>query len=114
MVQTIGRDALKAALDAGEPLVLLEALPPMYFEDAHLPGALNLPHDRVDELAPTMLPDQTAEIVAYCSNAQCQNSHIAASRLASLGYTNVRVYGDGKQDWIEAGLPTERAVPSAR
>ena len=24
-----------------------------------------------------------------------------------MGYTNVRAYEGGKQDWIEAGLPTE-------
>jgi rhodanese-related sulfurtransferase len=24
-----------------------------------------------------------------------------------MGYTNVRDYAGGKQDWIDAGLPTE-------
>jgi hypothetical protein len=24
-----------------------------------------------------------------------------------MGYSNVRDYAEGKQDWIEAGLPTE-------
>jgi len=24
-----------------------------------------------------------------------------------MGYTNVKDYNGGKQDWIEAGLPTE-------
>jgi rhodanese-related sulfurtransferase len=27
--------------------------------------------------------------------------------LAALGYTNVRDYEGGKQDWIDAGLPLE-------
>jgi hypothetical protein len=27
--------------------------------------------------------------------------------LAALGYTDVRDYADGKQDWIDAGLPIE-------
>jgi rhodanese-related sulfurtransferase len=27
--------------------------------------------------------------------------------LAAIGYTNVKDYGGGKSDWIEAGLPTE-------
>jgi rhodanese-related sulfurtransferase len=25
--------------------------------------------------------------------------------LAAMGYTNVREYADGKEDWIRAGLP---------
>ena len=110
MVQTISRDALIAALDRREPLVLLEALPPMYFEDAHLPGARNMPHDRVDELAPALIPSKDAQVVVYCANLPCQNSVVAARRLAALGYTNVREYAEGKQDWIEAGLPVERGA----
>jgi len=27
--------------------------------------------------------------------------------LAALGYTNVRDYVGGKEDWIDAGLPVE-------
>ncbi len=110
MVQTISRAALAAALDRREPLVLLEALPPMYFEDAHLPGALNMPHDQVDELAAALIPSTDALVVVYCANLPCQNSVIAAKRLAALGYTNVREYAEGKQDWIEAGLPIERGA----
>ena len=110
MVQTITRDDLKAKLDRGNPVVLVEALPAKYYEDAHLPGAINIPHDRVDALAPGLLPDKTAEIVVYCANAPCRNSGIAARRLAEIGYTEVRDYEAGKADWIEAGLPVERGA----
>jgi rhodanese-related sulfurtransferase len=30
-----------------------------------------------------------------------------------MGYTNVRDYEGGKQDWVEVGLPTEGAEASA-
>lgn len=49
----------------------------------------------------------------YCSNTACQNSGIAANRLTALGYTDVRKYAEGKQDWVEAGLPTESGTPVA-
>jgi rhodanese-related sulfurtransferase len=113
---SISRDELKLKLDRGDALVLLEALPPMYFEDSHLPGALNLPHDRVDALAATLIPDLSAEVVVYCANAPCPNSGIAARRLTALGYTNIREYAEGKEDWITAGLPVEHgtATPVAR
>jgi hypothetical protein len=32
-----------------------------------------------------------------------------ADRLTTLGYTNVRMYREGIQDWVEAGLRTETA-----
>ncbi len=110
MVATIDRAELKAKLDRGEALTLVEALPEPYYRKAHLPGAINLPHDQVDALAPALLPDKAASIVVYCANAPCENSAIAAQRLTELGYTDVRDYAEGKQDWIDAGLPVERGV----
>ncbi len=108
MASPIIRDELKEKLDRGDELVIVEALPPMYHEDALLPGALDLPHDQVDALAPSLLPNKNRKIVVYCSNTACKNSTIAANRLTSLGYRNVRKYAEGKVDWVNAGLPTER------
>jgi rhodanese-related sulfurtransferase len=115
MPRTIARDELSARIDANPDLILVEALGPMYYEDQHLPGAINIPHTQVDELAPRLLPDRDAEIVVYCSNGPCANSGIASGRLEALGYTNVADYHEGKQDWIAAGLPTESgaATPAA-
>ena len=109
-VRTISREELKKKLDRGEGVVVVETLGPAHYEDAHLPGAINIPHTEVDELAPALLPDKTASIVVYCSNRACQNSPRAARRLEALGYGNVYDYEEGKQDWIGAGLPTESGV----
>jgi rhodanese-related sulfurtransferase len=113
MSKTISRDELRQQIEAGE-VVVAEALPAPYYEDAHLPGAINLPHDEVEALAPELLPDKSAAIVTYCSNTACQNSGIAAAKLEALGYTNVAKYPGGKEDWVEAGLPTESGRVAAR
>jgi rhodanese-related sulfurtransferase len=110
MVAKIDRAALKAKLDRKEPIVIVEALPPRHFADAHLPGALNIPHDQVDALAPRLLPHKDAEIVVYCANTPCRNSTIAAERLVQLGYTRVRDYKEGKEDWANAGFALEASV----
>jgi len=107
MTETITRDALVARIQSRRKPILIEALPAGYYRQAHLPGALNIPHDAVDALAPRLLPDKTAEIVVYCASATCRNSDYAAGRLAALGYANVRKYVEGKADWIEAGLAVE-------
>ena len=112
MTNKITRDELKAMLDRGEEVTIIEALPEQYYRQAHLPGALLLPHDQVDELASTLLPDKAAEIVIYCANLPCPNSEIAAERLSELGYTNVREYAEGKQDWSDAGYLVEQGVPA--
>jgi rhodanese-related sulfurtransferase len=107
LTTTISRQDLQARLGSSKPPVLVEALGSAYFADAHLPGAINIPHDQVDRLAPRLLPDLGTEIVVYCS-ATCRNSQAAARRLAQLGYRRVLVYPDGKEDWIEHSLPVER------
>ncbi len=112
MVQTISREELSAKLDQGDKVTLVEALPAKYYEDKHLPGAINIPHDQVDALALGLLPDKAAEIVVYCANSPCRNSGIAARHLADIGYTNVHDYDAGKADWIEAGLPVESGPAS--
>jgi len=107
MVIPITRDEVKARIDAGD-VVVLEALPTLYYEDAHLPGALNLPHDEVDSLATELVPDKAANIIVYCSNGPCPNSGIASRRLDQLGYLNVFEYELGKEDWVKAGFPVEK------
>ena len=109
---TISRTELQQRI-AAKDVTVLEALPPAYHAREHIPGALNMPHDRVDELAAALVPDRSATVVVYCSNTACQNSTIAARRLGELGYTDVRKYAEGKEDWIGAGLPVETGAAVA-
>jgi rhodanese-related sulfurtransferase len=78
-----------------------------YYLKAHLPGAILIPDGEADRLAPTLLPEKLAAIVTYCANTACANSRHVASALERLGYSDVRSYEAGKQDWIAAGLPVE-------
>ena len=63
----ITREQLKQKMDRREVFFLVETQSPMMYEDAHLPGALNVPPNRVAELAPRLLPEKDAEIVVYCA-----------------------------------------------
>ena len=67
-METITREELKGKMDRGETFTLVETLSPVAYEHAHLPGAINLPPDRVRELAPNLLPDKSAEIIVYCAS----------------------------------------------
>lgn len=106
MTTRISRAELQVAIEAGT-VVPVDALPDSYYAQQHLPGAINLVADDVDTRAATLLPDKAAPIVTYCSNTACPNSGQVAAKLESLGYTNVRKYAEGIQDWVEAGLPVE-------
>lgn len=108
----ITRDELRDKLGRGERLVVVDALPPMSYAHSHLPGAINLPPLAVDPSVSRRLPDKDVEIVVYCANPGCEDSGETARRLRSLGYTNVRHYPGGKDDWRDARLPLERAGAS--
>ena len=110
MSNHITRDELRELIDRNA-VVVVETLAPAYYESGHLPGAINIPHTEVKALAPALLPDKDAAIVTYCSNTACPNSAVAQAQLRKLGYTNVRKYAEGKQDWQEAGLPLIAEVP---
>ncbi|TDD24638.1 rhodanese-like domain-containing protein [Nonomuraea diastatica] len=108
MTALITRNELQASIDAGT-VTVVDALGGDYYAKQHLPGAVALVRDDVDDLAPSLLPDLDAAIVTYCSNPACPNSGQVADRLTALGYTNVRKYREGIEDWVGAGLATESA-----
>jgi rhodanese-related sulfurtransferase len=112
MTNLITRNELKAAIERGE-VTVVDALPASYFAQQHLPGAVNLYVAEAAERAAAVLPDRAAAIVTYCSNVSCPNSEGVARTLTRLGYTNVRKYREGIQDWVEAGLPTESGTRAA-
>jgi rhodanese-related sulfurtransferase len=110
MAVTIGqisRDELRQKIERGDEFVLIDALAPMSFAHSHLPGAINLPPEWVDERGPRRLPGHDAEIVVYCASETCDSSVEVGSRLLELGYRNVSHYVGGKRDWVDAGLPLE-------
>lgn len=68
MEDVISTKNLKAKLDRKDKITVVETLAPERYREAHIPGALNIPPERIKELAPAMLPNKNAEIVTYCSN----------------------------------------------
>jgi rhodanese-related sulfurtransferase len=68
MDASISTKDLKNKLDRKE-VTLVETLAPERYREAHIPGALNIPPERIKELASQLLPNKNAEIVTYCANA---------------------------------------------
>jgi rhodanese-related sulfurtransferase len=64
----IFRDALKTELDRKQVTVVETLASERYFE-AHIPGALNIPPEQINELAPQLLPHKDAEFITHCRNA---------------------------------------------
>lgn len=108
MPTPITREELRVRLSRSGRPVLVEALGAAFYEDAHLPGAVNIPPGQVDRLAPRFISDRDRPVVVYCSGS-CSSAVAVARRLEDLGYSDVAVYVGGKEDWVEHGLPVERS-----
>ncbi|HXT86623.1 MAG TPA: rhodanese-like domain-containing protein [Verrucomicrobiae bacterium] len=67
-MQTISRDELKLKIERKDDFILLETLAPEAYAQGHLPGAVNLPPDKVREMANDIAPEKDAEIVVYCAS----------------------------------------------
>ncbi|OLT11133.1 sulfurtransferase [Pseudonocardia sp. CNS-139] len=108
MTTTIGRDDLRAAIETAA-VTVVDALPAAPYRARHLPGALNLVVDDAPDHAAEVLPDRDAPVVTYSTNAVCGRGEALAALLGELGYRDVRVYADGIEDRVAAGLPVEAA-----
>jgi rhodanese-related sulfurtransferase len=106
-VPQIARESLRQKIERGDDFVLVDALPPMSYAHSHLPGAISIPPEYVDERAGRRIPDPNTEVVVYCASSTCETSLEVAQRLVELGYRNIRHFLGGKREWVEAGLPLE-------
>ena len=68
MDSTISTKDLKAKLDGKQGITVVETLAPERYREAHIPGALNIPPERIKELAPQLLPNKDGEIITYCTS----------------------------------------------
>jgi rhodanese-related sulfurtransferase/predicted transcriptional regulator len=85
-------------------VTVLDVRPAEEFEAGHLPGALNVPIDKL-ESGLARLP-KSREVVAYCRGPYCLMSFEAVSRLRKRGW-KARRLENGFPEWKAAGLPVE-------
>ncbi len=104
-VKFISKEQLFEMMENKENFKLVEVLAKEDYEAGHLPFAISIPVDKLEELAPAILADKNQRIVVYCSSFLCTASTGVVRQLQSMGYTNVLDFKGGKQDWKNAGLP---------
>ena len=100
---------LKAALDAEENLVVIDARSPEPYTAEHIPGAINLPHRAMNAETAAGI-DKSALIVSYCDGIGCNASTKGALNMIRLGFRVKELMG-GLDWWRRDGHPTEGGAP---
>lgn len=86
--------------------IFLDAREPEVFEQGHIAGAINVtPHAFMDSLEFLESLDLNGLIITYCDGTDCNASIDLASNLELMGFTQVRYFFGGWQEWISAGYP---------
>jgi rhodanese-related sulfurtransferase len=83
--------------------VVLDARSPELYAQAHVPGAVNLPHRLISPETVAGLPKDKL-IVTYCDGVGCNASTKAALKLADLGFAVKEMVG-GIDWWRRDGHP---------
>ena len=96
-------DLLERARDG--LITVLDVRPREEFEAGHLPGAVNVPLQELEDHLDDFEHDH--EVVAYCRGPHCILAFSAVERLREKGIAANRLE-DGFPEWQLAGLPVEK------
>jgi rhodanese-related sulfurtransferase len=91
-------------------LVVVDARSPESWAERRVPGAVSLPHARIDAASVEPLRGRGVAVV-YCWAASCNAATKAAARLTALGLRVKEMIG-GLEAWVHEGYPTEGSLPS--
>ena len=94
---------VKAEMDAGKPVILVDVRDSAEFDAGHLPKAMNISRGLLEFKIGGTIPDKNANIVLYCRTDA--RSALAAAVLQEMGYSNVKNMQGAFKAWGEAGYP---------
>jgi rhodanese-related sulfurtransferase len=92
------------AIPPKKGVMLIDARPAARkFNPGHIPGAINIPDDKFEQMKDQLPQDKSILLIYYCEGPDCVLSHNSAKKAEALGYTNVRVYTNGYPEWVAKG-----------
>ena len=98
-------EEVKARLDKGERLLLVDTREDNEWEKGHIAGALHMGKGIIERDIEAAIPNRDREIILYCGGGF--RSALAADNLRIMGYKNVVSMGGGWRTWKELGYPIE-------
>lgn len=98
---------VKARIDQGEKILLVDVREESEFARDHLPGAIHLGKGIIERDIEARVPELDKEMILYCGGGF--RSALAADNLQKMGYTNAISMDGGIRGWREKGYPLVKA-----
>ena len=105
----ISTEELHTLQQSGTKFLLVDVLPNILYDEAHIPGSINIPVGAI-HTTPNLPKDKNTLLVFYCMGVACIYSGKAAHAAYQIGYHNLRIYREGIVGWQRAGLPVKSSV----
>src|SRR3972149_8616316 len=107
-MKTVSRNELKKKIDGKEKIQLVDVRGrECCYDQGHLPGAISIPLNELEERGPKEL-QKDMPVIVYCGSFTCTLSPRAAHMLEDhMDFKDVAHYEGGVKDWKEARYPIE-------
>ena len=95
-IQYVSMDEITTIIQENTNYIILDARTIEEYNEGHIPNAICIPNETIDETVTEQLPNKDQLILIYCRSGN--RSKQAALKLHHLGYTNLIEFG-GIIDW---------------
>ena len=96
IIKHISMNDIVQIMEENENYIILDVRTQAEYNQGHIPNAICIPNETIDENVVNKLPDKNQMILVYCRSGN--RSKQAAEKLKKLGYTNLIEFG-GIIDW---------------
>ena len=90
-IRYVSMDEIKEIMNENTDYIILDARTMEEYNEGHIPNAICIPNETIDESVTTKLQRKDQLILIYCRSGN--RSKQAAAKLANLGYTNLVEFG---------------------
>ncbi len=104
----ISADDVSVWMRGKQKVVLIDSRLTEEYQQAHLPGAISIPAERMKLEAKKLPKDKATPLIFYCRGAGCSLSRTAATAAMEMGYTYLMIYQAGMPDWLLRGNPVQK------
>lgn len=88
--------------------VLLDVRPAVEYQSGHLPDAISLPIDEIEQRVADFQNDANLTVIAYCRGPYCVYADDALGLLAARGHAVARLE-EGVAEWGQAGYDLQQS-----
>ena len=96
IIKHVSMNDIVQIMEENENYIILDVRTQAEYNQGHIPNAICIPNETIDENVVNKLPDKNQMILVYCRSGN--RSKQAAEKLKKLGYTNLIEFG-GIIDW---------------